>query len=69
MEVKLFFLLGTNSKRSMMKARHPRRKKLNYSPRIDLLKNLSEETGMSINDVRNQLLRERQFLRKQAGLE
>ncbi len=68
MEVKLFFLLGTCSKRSMLKVKHPKRKNMNYNPRQDLCKRLSEETGMTALECRNQLIRERSFLRKQSGL-
>jgi hypothetical protein len=59
-QLDLYYRLQTKSRRAIHKTKKRRGKTYQYSPRIDLLKRLSEETGMSINNVRNQLLRERE---------
>lgn len=39
-------------------------RKYTYTPRIDLLERLADETGMSIDEVRTQLQNEREFILK-----
>jgi hypothetical protein len=58
-ELDLYYRLQTKSRRAIHKTKKRWGKRYQYSPRIDLLKRLSEETGMSVINVRNQLLRER----------
>lgn len=70
MELNLYWLLGTDSKRSM--ARLYDQKKLpdgqmipinhHYKPRRKLLNRLSEITGKSPDECRDILLKERQYI-------
>lgn len=64
MELKLYFLLSTRSRRGMVKTWRKRGGRSFYMPRIDLLQRLSRETGMSIEECREQLRRERDYLLK-----
>lgn len=59
-QLDLYYRLQTKSRRAIRKTKKRRGRTYQYNPRIDLLKRLSEETGMSVSKVRNQLLRERQ---------
>jgi len=69
MELKLYPMLGTDSKRALVrrfkKFGHP----YHYSPRGDLLERLSRQTGMTMEQVYNQLHRERLFLLKDSKID
>ena len=39
-----------------------------YEPRGNLLKRLSQETGLTMTEVRNQLIKEQEYLLKSNGL-
>lgn len=58
-QLDLYYRLQTKSRRAIHKTKKRFGRRYQYNPRIDLLKRLSEETGMSVINVRNQLLRER----------
>jgi len=62
MQLELYFRLGTFSKRAMLKTKARFGRDYVYRPRGDLLKRLSSETGRSIEDVYQQLQREREYL-------
>ena len=64
MEIVLFNRLGTNSKRAMLRINKQWGHSYTYEPRVTLLKRLSAETGMTLTQVRNQLIKERLFLIK-----
>ncbi len=71
MELKLYQLLGTCSRRALTKRRyrpsrlHRASEPYVYNPRINLLERLSRETGLSIQEVIEQLLKERNYLLSQ----
>jgi hypothetical protein len=64
MELILFPLLGTRSRRAIYKThrRNQAYQKTYYYPRWDLVKRLSKETGLSPDRVIAQMLKERDFL-------
>jgi len=62
MEVKLYYLLSTRSKRAMVRQRKKWGHAYHYIPRGTLLERLSQETGMSIDQVYTQLMRERAYM-------
>jgi len=62
MEVKLYYLLSTRSKRAMVRERKKWGHPYQYRPRGTLLERLSQETGMSIDQVYTQLMRERAYM-------
>jgi len=66
MDLKLYPLLGTRSRRAFWRIRGKYGKPYFYNPRGDLLVNLSEKTGLSIEEVYQQLLEERKHLVLQA---
>lgn len=66
-ELILYPKLGTQSRRAIARTRKRFGHPYTYKPRGDLLQRLSAETGMSIQDVYFQLLRERETLLKLFG--
>jgi hypothetical protein len=68
MEIKLYPLLSTCSKRALTKRyykyskTHPGGQPYRYNPRGRLLNRLSRETMMSVDEVYLQLLAEREYL-------
>jgi hypothetical protein len=62
MELLLYERLSTRSRRALLRAKKQFGKTYHYSPRSDLLDRLSQETGMSIEQVYQQLKRERAYL-------
>jgi hypothetical protein len=62
LELLLFHKLSRKSKKAIQKTKkywgHP----YNYNPRGNLLTRLSRETGMTIDEVYNQLMKERAHL-------
>jgi len=64
----LYPLLSTRSRRALLKTRKRGRKIYDYAPRGTLLQRLSQETGMSIEEVYQQLYKERVYLRKKLGV-
>jgi hypothetical protein len=62
MEILLYPRLSTRSRRALLKTKKQFGKQYHYSPRGDLLKRLSQETGMSIEQVYRQLHEERAYL-------
>ena len=56
MELKLYPKLSTNSKRALRRQKKEWGHPYHYEPRLKLLKRLSQETGMSLTEVRNQLI-------------
>lgn len=55
----LYNRLSTRSRRALVKTKKQWGHAYEYRPRGTLLQRLSRETGMSIEDVYNQLMRER----------
>lgn len=68
MELFLYYRLGTCSRRSMLKTKKRYGRPKPYKPRGNLLQRLSKETGLSIDQVHEQLLRERAILLKLKGI-
>lgn len=64
----LYPKLGTRSKRAILKIKKRYGKPYHYKPRGDLLARLAEEMGWTIDQVHDQLLRERQVLLKLKGI-
>ena len=62
MELKLYPRLNLRSKRAILKVKKQFGNPYNYNPWMALLKRLSAETGMSVEEVRNQLFKERRWL-------
>lgn len=65
MALELYFLLGTKSKKAIVRETGKFGKEYNYRPRGDLLERLSEKTGKSKEEIYNQLQRERKQLLEQ----
>lgn len=61
-DLDLYSRLSTRSKRALTKTRGRWGHEYDYRPRGDLLVRLAQETGMSIEQVYNQLLKERMML-------
>lgn len=64
----LYLKLCTRSRRAMQKTKKRGGRPYVYNPRGDLLTRLSEETGMSKDEVYNQLHREREVILKLKGI-
>ena len=62
MELELYKRLSTRSRRAMKREKGKRGKTYCYQPRWNLLQRLSEETGLSTEQVYHQLQRERLYL-------
>ena len=62
MEIILYSRLSTRSKRALLKTKKSFGKTYYYSPRGNLLQRLSQETGMSPEQVASQLVKERDYL-------
>jgi hypothetical protein len=62
MELILYPRLSTRSKKALVKTKKRFGRTYHYSPRGDLLERLSQETGMTIEQVCQQLKRERAYL-------
>lgn len=62
MQLKLYPKLSTRSKRAILRTTKRFGNPVTYNPRVCLLKRLSSETGLSEKEVRQQLIRERQWL-------
>ena len=57
--LRLWFRLGTQSRRAIKKERDRAGNPYNYQPRGDLLARLAREEGQPIEEIRDQLMRER----------
>lgn len=64
--MKIYPLLCTRSRRAISR-RYWRGKIYFYRPRGDLVKRLQEELGLSINEVREEIARERRILLRRRG--
>lgn len=64
MNIILYPLLSTCSKRALLRSKKRYGNPYRYSPRGTLLQRLSTETGMSMTEVYNQLMKERDYLIK-----
>jgi hypothetical protein len=62
MDIIIYSLLGTTSRRAMVREKCRFGRPYVYRPRGDLLDRLSAETGMTKNAVLRQIARERQQL-------
>lgn len=62
MNLQLYPRLSTRSRRALTKTKGRFGRVYYYKPRGTLLQRLSSETGLSIEDVYNQLMRERNYL-------
>lgn len=62
MEIIIYHLLGTTSRRAMIREKSRFGRLYVYCPRGNLLDRLSAETGMSKDSVLRQIARERQQL-------
>lgn len=65
MELKLYHHLSTRSKRALLKTKGRFGNPYFYQPRGTLLQRLSQEFGMSLSEVANQLKKERSYLLEQ----
>ena len=68
MNLTLYPKLGTDSKKALNRKNGRWGKPYYYRPRGNLLERLARETGMTINQVRSQLEKEREYLLKQNDL-
>jgi hypothetical protein len=68
MNLTLYPKLGTRSKKALTRKFSHWGKPYIYTPRGTLLLRLSRETGMTINQVRSQLEKEREYLLQQKYL-
>jgi hypothetical protein len=64
MQLELYPKLSTRSKRAILKTKKKWGRDYFYTPRMALLLRLSQETGKTVEEVYQQLLREREFLLK-----
>lgn len=62
MNLKLYPMLGTDSKKALVRKNSYWGKPYLYRPRGTLLIRLARETGLTIDQVRSQLEREREYL-------
>jgi hypothetical protein len=67
MTLELYFLLGTRSRRALLRTKHQRRRDFTYQPTSRLIKSLAEQTGDSEENIANRLRKEREFLLKLQG--
>lgn len=65
MELVLFPKLSRESQVLMKKTKHNYGRTYYYEPNGRLLKRLAVETGMSLSEVRERLIKEREYLIKQ----
>jgi hypothetical protein len=71
MDLILFPLLGTRSRRAIQRRfhrpsqRHRATDPYHYSPRMVLLESLANQTGMTLQEIVEQLNREREYLLSQ----
>jgi hypothetical protein len=68
MNLTLYPKLGTDSKKALARKSGRWGKPYFYRPRGRLLERLAKDTGMTINQVRSQLEKERQYLITQKDL-
>lgn len=68
MNLTLYPKLGTDSKKALTRKTGRWGKPYHYRPRGHLLERLARETGMTINQVRSQLEKEREYLLQQKYL-
>lgn len=70
MEIKLFYLLSTDSRKAMLRTYRSKgwEKRYYYEPQGMLLRRLSQQTGMTMEEVRDTLMKEREYLLKSNGL-
>jgi hypothetical protein len=61
MDLIIYPLLGTTSRRAMLKAKSRFGRTYAYRPRGNLLNRLSQQTGMPVEQVLSQIGRERQY--------
>ena len=67
-QVYLWQKLGTTSRRAMLKVKKKYGQPYIYNPRPRLLVRLSSETGMTVDETYNQLLKEREIMLKLRGV-
>lgn len=67
MELILFPKLNRKSQAAMKKTKKKYGHLYRYEPNGQLLKRLSQEMGMSLTEVREQLIKEREYLIKQSA--
>ena len=67
-QVYLWQKLGTTSRRAMLKTKKRYGQPYIYNPRPTLLVRLSLETGLTVDETYNQLLKERQIMLKLRGV-
>lgn len=68
-DIILYPRLSTRSKRALLKTKGRFGKPYFYAPRGTLLQRLSSETGMSLEQVSQQLMKERHQLLRDIGFE
>jgi hypothetical protein len=68
MNLILYSKLGTDSKKALTRKSGRWGKPYNYRPRGHLLERLARETGLTLNQVRSQLEKEREYLISQKYL-
>jgi predicted DNA-binding protein YlxM (UPF0122 family) len=64
MELKLYWKLGTQSRRAIKRKYKSYGRLYTYKPRADLLDRLSEEFNISRQEVYDQLIKEREYIFK-----
>ena len=62
MNLILYPKLGTDSKKALTRKNGRWGKPYNYKPRGNLLERLAHQTGMTLDEVRSQLEKEREYL-------
>jgi hypothetical protein len=61
MNIVIYPLLGTTSRRAMLRKKSRFGRNFNYRPRGNLLARLSQATGMPVEKVLSQIAREQQY--------
>lgn len=62
MEIILYNQLSTRSRRALLRTKKQYGHRYEYNPRGDLLRRLAQENGMTLEEVYDQLMRERKIL-------
>lgn len=67
-ELKLWYRIGTRSRRALLREKKSFGRPYYYRPRGDLLARLARETGMTYNELFDQLQKERMELLRDRSL-
>lgn len=68
MNLKLYHQLSTRSRRAIKRTKRKTGYPYTYNPKGNLLERLARDNGMSIDEARHQLMREREELIREGGI-